>query len=71
MQSTRARGGWVDGGYWRVWLDWRTIACEVNKVGQQLVIGADNGAVGGHREIFVLYDGIHAPSHSLGVFMPF
>ena len=54
-----------------MWLDWRTIACEVNKVGQQLVIGADNGAVGGHREIFVLYDGIHVPSHSLGVFMPF
>ena len=49
----------------------RTIAREVDSVGQQLLIGADRGAEGRHQDILLLCDGISAPSHSLCVFKLF
>ena len=51
--------------------DGRTIAREVDNVGQQVLIGADRGTEGRHQDIFVLCDGICVPSHSWGVFKLF
>ena len=51
--------------------DGRTIAREVNNVGQQVLVGADRGAEARHQDIFVLCDGICVPSNVWGAFKLF
>ena len=73
-QNTRARAGSGGGRSLECGMgecNGRTIAREVDNVGQQVLIGADRGTEGRHQDIFVLCGGICVPSHSWGVFKLF